>query len=78
MFIKEALVWRQLRHPYIQPFLGICDSMGPDIGLVSPWMVNGNVIECMRKLDERGETIPCAQWVSSLSVVVNHILTFVS
>ncbi|KAK0222061.1 kinase-like domain-containing protein [Armillaria fumosa] len=44
-FCREALVWRQLRHPNILPFLGVSDDLfAPGFCLISPWMVNGNII----------------------------------
>ncbi|KAJ7698157.1 kinase-like domain-containing protein [Mycena metata] len=45
-FRKEAIIWRQLAHPNLLPFIGIFYQ---DIGtrrrlcLVSPWMENGNI-----------------------------------
>lgn len=59
-------MWRQLRHPYIQPFLGICDTLGSDLCLVSPWMANDNVNRCIRKFKESGEVVPYAKWVCFL------------
>lgn len=42
---KEALIWRQLNHPYILPFLGIDIVTFPDYPtLVSPWMENGTLL----------------------------------
>ncbi|KAK0464744.1 kinase-like domain-containing protein, partial [Desarmillaria tabescens] len=44
-FCREALVWRQLRHPNILPFLGVNkDLFAPSYCLISPWMVNGNIM----------------------------------
>ncbi|KAK0464740.1 kinase-like domain-containing protein [Desarmillaria tabescens] len=44
-FCKEALVWRQLRHPNILPFLGVNEDLfTPSYCLISPWMVNGNIM----------------------------------
>ncbi|KZT22871.1 kinase-like protein, partial [Neolentinus lepideus HHB14362 ss-1] len=43
LFGRETLVWRQLRHPHMLPFLGIdSTTFGPQMCLVSPWMENGN------------------------------------
>ncbi len=44
-FCQEALVWRQLRHPNVLPFLGISKELfTPRYCLISPWMVNGDVM----------------------------------
>ncbi|KAF7341616.1 Kinase-like protein [Mycena sanguinolenta] len=44
-FFHEALIWRQLRHPNILPFLGISDELfAPSLCMISPWMANGNLI----------------------------------
>ncbi|EPQ54922.1 kinase-like protein [Gloeophyllum trabeum ATCC 11539] len=40
---REALVWRQLRHPFVLPFLGIDLESFDQVSLVSPWMANGNI-----------------------------------
>uniref|UniRef100_A0A0W0FF08 Protein kinase domain-containing protein n=1 Tax=Moniliophthora roreri TaxID=221103 RepID=A0A0W0FF08_MONRR len=41
---KEVLIWRQLRHPYVHEFLGVCaDLFRPSFSMVSPWMEHGNI-----------------------------------
>jgi hypothetical protein len=37
------MIWRQLRHPNILPFLGICTNTFPRPAMVSPYMENRNV-----------------------------------
>jgi hypothetical protein len=38
------MIWRQLKHPNILPFLGICaDLFAPRLAIVSPYMNNGNL-----------------------------------
>ncbi|KAF8145106.1 kinase-like domain-containing protein [Mycena galopus ATCC 62051] len=46
-FGREALIWRQLCHPNLLPFLGIY-YLDSRLCLVSPWMENGNVMEFLR------------------------------
>ncbi|PBK92811.1 hypothetical protein ARMGADRAFT_1030316 [Armillaria gallica] len=42
-FCREALVWRQLQHPNVLPFLGVSEDLfAPSYCLISPWMVDGN------------------------------------
>ncbi|KAJ6537966.1 kinase-like domain-containing protein, partial [Mycena capillaripes] len=43
---REALVWQQLRHPYIVPLIGIdTESFPSSLCMVSPWMKNGTSIK---------------------------------
>ncbi|KAF9001402.1 kinase-like protein [Hymenopellis radicata] len=49
-FCHEALLWRQLRHPRLLPFLGVVDDLFPhSFCLVSPWMENGNIMQFLIK-----------------------------
>ncbi|KAG6908710.1 hypothetical protein DXG01_003643 [Tephrocybe rancida] len=45
--LHETLIWRQLRHPNVLPFLCLhhVNNNEMRLGLVSPWMQNGNVKE---------------------------------
>ncbi|KAK0231898.1 kinase-like domain-containing protein [Armillaria nabsnona] len=48
-FCQEALVWRQLCHPNVLPFLGVSKELfAPRYCLISPWMVNGNIVSYLR------------------------------
>ena len=38
------MIWNQLSHPNILPFLGIADIPGLSTCLVSPWIDNGNSV----------------------------------
>jgi len=44
-FFKEAILWRQLDHPNVLPFLGLyfLDDSRQRVCLISPWMRNGNL-----------------------------------
>ncbi|KAJ7353458.1 kinase-like domain-containing protein, partial [Mycena albidolilacea] len=45
-FCREALVWKDLHHPHILPFLGIDrDSFPSALCMVSPWMEHGTVMD---------------------------------
>ncbi|KAJ7206235.1 kinase-like domain-containing protein, partial [Mycena haematopus] len=45
-FCREALVWQQLQHPFILPFIGIDRQTFPSsLCMVSPWMENGTVLK---------------------------------
>ncbi|KAL0571100.1 hypothetical protein V5O48_010856 [Marasmius crinis-equi] len=49
-FCQETLIWTQLRHPNLLPLLGVNTNLFPTgFCLVSPWMVNGDVISFLEK-----------------------------
>ncbi|KAJ7817849.1 kinase-like domain-containing protein [Mycena olivaceomarginata] len=46
---REALVWKDLRHPHILPFLGIDrDSFPSALCSVSPWMEHGTILKYLQ------------------------------
>ncbi|KAJ6476176.1 kinase-like domain-containing protein [Mycena sanguinolenta] len=49
-FCREALVWRDLHHPHILPFLGIDRDSFPEpyFCMVSPWMEHGTVMSYLK------------------------------
>ncbi|KAJ7646792.1 kinase-like domain-containing protein [Roridomyces roridus] len=48
-FCREALVWKDLHHPYILPFIGIDrDSFPSSLCMVSPWMEHGTVLDYLK------------------------------
>ncbi|KAJ7229443.1 kinase-like domain-containing protein, partial [Mycena rebaudengoi] len=49
-FCREALVWKELHHQYILPFLGIeGDSFPSSLCMVSPWMEHGTVLNYLKE-----------------------------
>ncbi|KAJ6585269.1 kinase-like domain-containing protein [Mycena capillaripes] len=44
---REALIWRQLSHPNLLPFLGLY-MLDSRLCLISPWMDNGDLKEFLR------------------------------
>ncbi|KAJ6518641.1 kinase-like domain-containing protein, partial [Mycena sanguinolenta] len=49
-FCREALVWKDLCHPHIIPFLGIDrDSFPSTLCMVSPWMEHGTVMNYLQR-----------------------------
>lgn len=45
-FCKEGLLWRQLDHPNILPFIGVdSQTFEDDFCMVSPWMERGTLME---------------------------------
>ncbi|CAL1717215.1 unnamed protein product [Somion occarium] len=52
-FMHEALLWRNLCHPYILPFLGIDDhTFKPSLCMILPWMRYGNIRHMIDTLKE--------------------------
>ncbi|KAG6853853.1 hypothetical protein C0991_000614 [Blastosporella zonata] len=49
--LREMLIWRQLRHANVVPFICLHHVEGNEqrIALVSPWMANGNLQEFLRR-----------------------------
>ncbi|KAK1228999.1 hypothetical protein PQX77_007952 [Marasmius sp. AFHP31] len=49
-YLREAIVWKQLDHPNVLPFLGIyyLDHTRQRICLVSPWMEHGNLVQYLK------------------------------
>jgi len=45
---RETRVWKNLRHPHVLQFLGLC-ILGPTTYMLSPWMANGNVLDYLSK-----------------------------
>ena len=65
-FCSEALVWQHLNHKSILPFLGVdLATFSPFHCMVSPWMENGNIMQCIQRLHEKQVNIPFNRWVSS-------------
>jgi serine/threonine protein kinase len=48
MISREAKLWRSLSHPNVLPFLGLCCDLERPLAMVSPWMSQGNIVECLR------------------------------
>ncbi|KAF9019536.1 kinase-like protein [Hymenopellis radicata] len=48
-FCQEALIWRQVRHDSILPFLGVTQFVPWRLCLISPWMENGNIMTFLEK-----------------------------
>ncbi|KAF8176647.1 kinase-like domain-containing protein [Mycena galopus ATCC 62051] len=46
-FGREAVLWRQLSHPNVLPFLGLY-YIENRLCLVSPWMPNGHIVEFLK------------------------------
>ncbi|KAJ7082103.1 kinase-like domain-containing protein [Mycena epipterygia] len=53
-FLREALVWQGLHHPFILPLIGIDrDTFADSFCMVSPWMKEGTVL---KYLETHGRT----------------------
>ncbi|KAJ7160764.1 kinase-like domain-containing protein [Mycena filopes] len=47
---REALIWKDLQHPHILPFMGIDrDSFSASLCMVSPWMEHGTIINYLNQ-----------------------------
>ncbi|KAK0464732.1 kinase-like domain-containing protein [Desarmillaria tabescens] len=72
-FCLEALVWRQLRHPNILPFLGVSkDLFAPSYCLISPWMVNGNIMFYLEAHPDHDRLTSLIQVAEGMKYLHNH------
>ncbi|KAK7696378.1 hypothetical protein QCA50_001032 [Cerrena zonata] len=73
-FCRELLVWSQLSHPNILSLLGADkDTFSPRHCMVSLWMNNGNVHECMSALHAKGNRIPYERWLAETSQGLEYL-----
>ncbi|PBK97206.1 kinase-like protein [Armillaria gallica] len=64
-FCREALVWRNLYHPNILPFLGVSRHLfAPSFCLISPWMEYGNIMTCLSERPVQIQRIPAITQVA--------------
>ncbi|KAK1229001.1 hypothetical protein PQX77_007954, partial [Marasmius sp. AFHP31] len=54
-YLREAVVWKQLHHSNVLPFLGVhfLDGSVQRICLVSPWMDHGNLVQYLKLKKEK-------------------------
>ncbi|KLO15216.1 kinase-like protein [Schizopora paradoxa] len=75
---KEVLLWRQLKHPNLLEFIGICKDALPSPAIVSPWMENGNVLQFVKtqsiekKLHLLSQVANALAYLHSYNPVVVH------
>ncbi|KAJ7598118.1 hypothetical protein C8J56DRAFT_1020152 [Mycena floridula] len=76
---REALVWKQLDHPNVLPFLGVSvELFAPSFCLVSPWMSNGNLMEYLEahpefnRLNAISEIAAAMQYLHEYSPSIVH------
>ncbi|KAK0184021.1 kinase-like domain-containing protein [Armillaria mellea] len=76
-FCREALVWRNLYHPSILPFLGVSRYLfAPSFCLISPWMEYGNIMTCLKERPQQIQrlTAVCSTKVQFLDPQVDATL----
>ncbi|CAL1702395.1 unnamed protein product [Somion occarium] len=73
-FCRELLVWSQLSHANVLPLLGADNSTfrGRHC-MVSPWMRNGNIHECMQSLHSKRIRIPFERWLLEISQGLEYL-----
>ncbi|KAK7027404.1 Rho guanine nucleotide exchange factor [Paramarasmius palmivorus] len=72
-YLREAIIWRQLRHPNLLPCLGLyyLDEDSQPICLVSPWMENGDLNEFLR--NQLPETNDRIQFMHDITNGLSHL-----
>jgi len=48
---RVVYIWAELEHQYVLPFYGTVTGFGPSRALVSPWMLNGNLMSYLNRAD---------------------------
>ncbi|KAK0188261.1 kinase-like domain-containing protein [Armillaria mellea] len=72
-FCQETLVWRQLRHPNILPFLGVSEELfAPSYCLISLWMINGNIMSYLEAHPDQDRLKSLVQVVEGMKYLHNH------
>ncbi|TDL18692.1 kinase-like protein [Rickenella mellea] len=69
---REVLLWRQLNHPHLLEFLGVCKYSSPYTSIVSPWMENGTVLNFVQTRPKVGRIRLLKQVASALSYLHEH------
>ncbi|KAF9256322.1 kinase-like protein [Marasmius fiardii PR-910] len=53
-FLREAILWRMMKHPNVLPFLGIYyDGNASRLCLISPWMERGNLRDFLKRTERK-------------------------
>ncbi|KAG7096023.1 hypothetical protein E1B28_006705 [Marasmius oreades] len=78
-FCQEALIWTQLSHPNVLQLLGVNTTLfKTDFCLVSPWMVNGDIITFLNRTPDHDrlqsirEIVAGLEYLHSRSPVIVH------
>ncbi|KAH8797398.1 kinase-like domain-containing protein [Flagelloscypha sp. PMI_526] len=75
-FLKEALIWKQLKHSNILPFVGVSSTCFPNqISLVSPYMKNGDIMCYISKhsLDQAPTYDQRLRWLLGTARAIQYI-----
>ncbi|KAJ7575155.1 kinase-like domain-containing protein, partial [Mycena floridula] len=75
---REALVWKQLHHPNVLPFLGASEDLfPPSFCLISPWMTNGNLIDYLKDHPEHDRFEAITQICDAMRYLHEHSIAIV-
>ncbi|KAJ8077717.1 Rho guanine nucleotide exchange factor [Marasmius tenuissimus] len=59
-YIREAIVWRQLNHPNLLPFIGVYyldDEAPSQLCLISPWMDRGDLTRYLKRAQKQNADV---------------------
>ncbi|KAK0244443.1 hypothetical protein EDD85DRAFT_945746 [Armillaria nabsnona] len=72
-FCQEALIWRQLCHPNILPFLGVSEDLfATSYCLISPWMINENIMCYLEVHPDHDRLTSLVQVAEGMQYLHNH------
>ena len=71
-FCREAMLWKNLSHRHVLPFVGVCDEVfsNRSISMVLPWMAKGSIrhyidqLQSQSQLDGKRFAESVDEWVS--------------
>jgi len=70
---REALIWKQLNHEHILPFIGVnTEVFKSSMCLVLPWMENGNIRGYVQKIRDR-DKLSGSEFVSSVNKWLHQV-----
>ncbi|KAF8559563.1 kinase-like protein [Imleria badia] len=73
MFTSEAILWKTLDHKNIVPFLGVVAEGTFNMGLVSPFFINGNIRSRIRAYDPKDWPALAWRWARDLAEGLEYI-----
>ncbi len=75
-FFRESLVWMNLSHDNILPFIGVTEGIfHHTLCMVLPWMEYGNIHDYVKDLKQKGELVG-KQFIDSVNRWVGCFLIF--
>jgi len=69
---RKVLIWKELAHPHVLPFMGVANIFTPLLSLVSPWVPNGNILNFLEKNADADKVTLLSQCTQGLLYLHNY------